>query len=724
MPVTDYRQLAAPAAIDTSTYDDGSATAAAKLASTFKTFTDDTSRLGAQINSAAGAKAGAAAGASGNPAPVDGVMKFTAYNQSYNSAAEAAYVSQAQVDAESNITRIEQDHPGDLQAYQAAVGGFVKGMQASVPSDYWPKLQPLIQSRVVAGAARVHGQEVHEVKEQTLDSFYQGMDARTALTLKSMDGPQELRDQAMISAVTDNNAQIDALLKAGTMTAAEANAARHKFTGGLQDAFDGEKLSSTVDGLMALARGNVEQGDAALATVQNRTDLDSHDKVAIVEEYKKQRDLLTFERARTYSGTLANLAGSLAGGAYGPDVEGQAHQLYKLGATTPDEFDSQISASVRNQKKHLEDDAAMQAVRDALSQGHGLDPRDGKQVDAVDSLFKAAVAQTGETPGSERYVAGAAEFARRVNIVPDSVLSWARIGLLSGDPNQGAQAAAAVKRIQDANPAAAPFQEDPKIQTFASLINDNLSAGLPAQSAYALAQNVVNLPPEQKKQLDENYSKGKFAQGNPDALRTALKSAPDINPHFWSSVPDTPVSLQADYEALTRQYYTMTGGNIDKSRDLAGKAILGLWGTTTMNGKPELTKYPPEKIYGIQPDVIRADVASSLQSAGFKGDPSTVRLVENGATDRTKGRVWSLLKQDTDGTVDSVLDQKNQPVLYELPLGKSFEAARQTLLNQKLIQAKATRDAIRQNSTDQIALEKQLSDFYLRPGAYSGVGAR
>lgn len=724
MAAIDYRQLSAPAQIDTSTFNDGSAETAQRLAQAFHSFSGDASALGQALNADAGAKAGGAAGASDNPAPKEGILKYTAYSKAYNHSAEVAYVSKSQVDAEANITRIEQDNQGNLPAYQAAVGGYIKGMQAATPTDYWPRLQPMIEARVVAGAARVHGQEVNEIKQQTLDTFYQGMDARTALTLKSMDGPQAFRDQAMTAAVADNNAQIDALLKAGTMSAAEANAARHKFTSGLQDAFDGEKLTTAVDGLMALARGNVENGDRALAAMQARTDLDSHDKVAIAQQYQKEREQLTFERSRTHSGDLVNLAATLAGGGYGANIEAQAHQLYKLGATSVGEFSSQIEASVRNERKHAEDGAAMAAVLDALNKGHGLDPRETKQVEAVDLLFQTHAAQAGEAPGSERYIAGAAQFARQLNIVPTSVLSWARIGLLSGDPNQAATAAAAVKRIQDANPAAAPFQEDPKIQTFASLINDNLTAGLPAANAYALAHKVMEVTPEQKKLLDETYSKGKFAQQNPDALRTALKSSPDINPHFWSHVPDAPVSLQADYEQLTRQYFTMTGGDINKSRDLAGKAVLALWGTTSMNGEPELTKYAPEKVYGISPDVIRADVAASLKATGFTGDPASVRLVPNGATDRTKGRVWSLLKQETDGSIDAVLDHKNQPVLYQLPLGQSFEAARRSVLEEKLRQARVARDVARQNATDQIALEKQFSEYYLRPGFRSGMGAR
>ncbi|HEX5462253.1 MAG TPA: hypothetical protein VFX20_19965 [Steroidobacteraceae bacterium] len=657
------------------------------------------------------------------PTPIRGFRSFLPGSSAYNNAFQAAYVSQTQTDIASNVDRIEQESGSDLPSYAAKVAGYADGLINAAPPEYKTQLQLMLNARIAAGATRIQGQALAINKQQTLDSFLQGMDARAQLVLKSADGPAGLADAQTVAAVHDTNAQVDALLRGGIISAEQAEHYRTSFQQTLSDQVEGARLNNEVDKLMALAHGNVESGDHALAALADRSDLDDHDLQAIAEEYKKQRDMLTYERSRQLAGQSADLAARLANGEYGPDVEQQAHMLYQQGAIGPEEYASKIGDSIRNQRAHIESDSGMQAVREALQAGHGLDPQNPQQVKAVDTLWQTLVAQTNEPPGSERYIAGAAQMARELNIVPPSVLSWARVSLMSGDPQKASVAAAAVSRIHDANPAAAPFAQEPKLQAFSSLINDNLTAGLDPVRAYQLAQGTVNMNEQQRKLLDQRYAQGKFDASNNDALHATLKSSDQINPSIWTHIPDAPPAMQGEYGQLVREYFKATAGDITKARQLAGKAILGQWGTSEVNGAPELVKWPPESTYGLPDAVIRADVVNSLRQIGYTGDTSTVRLVPNGMTDRTKGRVYSLQEQTPNGP-DIVLDKNNRPLVYALPLGQSFNAARQRLLDEKLAQARVERQAQRQNTGDRIKFENQLASHYLHMPRGFVMGAK
>jgi hypothetical protein len=118
---------------------------------------------------------------------------------------------------------------------------------------------------------------------------------------------------------------------------------------------------------------------------------------------------------------------------------------------------------------------------------------------------------------------------------------------------------------------------------------------------------------------------------------------------------------------------------------------------------------------GISPDMIRSDVASSVQAAGYNGDPSQVHLTPNANTDASGGKIWTLTHTDPQtGLSDVLLDNQNRPLQYHVPQGQDFARARQQLINQKLDAARAARDEDRRLAADPIAGEQELSNFYLR----------
>ena len=168
--------------------------------------------------------------------------------------------------------------------------------------------------------------------------------------------------------------------------------------------------------------------------------------------------------------------------------------------------------------------------------------------------------------------------------------------------------------------------------------------------------------------------------------------------------------MQAEYNGLVRQYYDSTA-NLPQARELAEAQLHKTWGVSSINGAPELMKYPiPQQMV----PTVRADIASSVKAAGYQLDPSQVHLVPNAYTDASGGKVWSLVHTEPSGLSDVLLGKDNRPLVYHVPTGPDFVAAREKIIQQKLTQARQLRAEQRQNSSDQIMFEKQLSDEILR----------
>jgi hypothetical protein len=364
---------------------------------------------------------------------------------------------------------------------------------------------------------------------------------------------------------------------------------------------------------------------------------------------------------------------------------------------------------MRNQVKAIGDDADNQLIDAAVHGGAKLDPADKALVAATDTYFKSHIAINGATPGSDLYAAGAAAFVKGTNIVPPSVRSNVRVGLMSGDPVAASKAAQLADRLTQANPQASPFDDsEPKLAALSGLLNSNLKAGMTPQQAYSLATQQVNVPKEVSEQRDKQYGKAIEATPNNQALQSALNKA---TPGIFSSAPAAPVAMQAAYGTLVKSFYDQTG-DLVKSQDLAAQQLQRTWGVTSVNGKAELTKYP---INDRDVPTVRADIASSVKAAGYDGDPSQIHLTPNALTDQTQGRVWSLTHTDSNGVEDVLLDDHNQPLQYHVPGAQDFAKQRQALIEQKMDAARKQRDFERSVSADQIQGEQQLSNFYLTP---------
>lgn len=160
MAAIDYRQLSGPATIDTSTFDDGSAAAASRLANSFKQFSNTASGLGAEINATEGAQAGDLAGSTGDPKFKDGFTKYTAYSQAYNNAATRSYAIRAEGDAEETAARLEIQAANDPTHFAATFGAVKDATIANAPPVARGMVADIYNKRMNEGVTRlVTGQQ-------------------------------------------------------------------------------------------------------------------------------------------------------------------------------------------------------------------------------------------------------------------------------------------------------------------------------------------------------------------------------------------------------------------------------------------------------------------------------------------------------------------------------------------------------------------------------------
>lgn len=701
-----YRQLQSPVELNTSLPDSGAASAYQTLADTFKQFRQTAAGVGTAVQAKRGEQAGAVAGESDNPNPKRGLGSLTTYGRAYNNAAEATYVAKTHIDAANTLDQIEQETAGDLPAYQTRTKAYLDTLQKQTPPEFWPNIGPLVQGRAVAGGIKVHGQELHQQAEDAYDTYLKGVPARIGLITKAYGVSNDAGDQAMAAGLAENDAQLQALMSGPrpVISAEEANARRTAFTLQLSHGLNQERVDALVSPAMEAAQANVEQGDARIAGMLTDESIPMSVRAEAGAEYEKQRRLQEYARGHAFIEQNVKLAQAVAAGGYGPGLEDEARQLYLKAAIPEGEFRSQLAEMTRNELKHADEKGAMAAVEDALANDHGLDPKNGAQVKAVDIKFQSLMTQAGEQPGSERWLNGAAVFMRHLNILPPSAESWVRVGIMSGNAAQATLAAGAFERFRSANPTAAMFEADPKIKAVAELMNGNLSSGMSPEAAYALAMTTANMPEPQQAVLHSNYAKGNFTTNNANWLRSnVLNKSDEINPGVFNNTPGTPAALQAEFEQQVRQYYDITGGDIDKARKLAGDAVVrnGLWGRTEVNGQPEVIKYGGV-LARYSAEVLRADIAERVKHVVVPSpdghgtsaliDPATVKLVPTPTTDRTQGQRWGLQTVDQYGSPTPVLGPDNRPMDYVLPNGDAaFQRTQSEARAKALVQAKAER---------------------------------
>jgi hypothetical protein len=681
---TRYRDLQGPVSLQTGLVDNSAARAASSLAQSFSEFENTGFTLGGELRQQQGVAEGEAAGAAGTPAPRSGLAAATRYGAAYNGAAEVSYANKVAIDVAEQLERIEREAETDPILYGEKTRGLMEGTLGDAPAEWRTRLEQHLTPRVLAGAARVARASDTKRKQETLADYLAAEPVAISQLVKTLrELPGEAGDAELARVMGERQAQIDALVADNVLDPVQAEKMRQDFTAKVDEALSADRTGALVEELVATARGDVEAADDLLMSLDAREDLTLEEKTAIRSAYREQSELLRFERTRMHMDELADLSRRLAAGQFS-GIRSEAGRLYRRGALSPAEYEQYVAAAERNRQAEIEKDSDTEAVEGFL--GLGLDPANTDHQKAAEQYFSDTAKTAGMKPGDERWRATALNMVQQTNILPKSAESWARVALLSNDPIAAGQAADFMSRVHQAKPNAYAWNEEPKLSALASVLQDNMAAGIDPVQAYELARKTTwDMKESDVKVREENYRKLLKKDPNVNALGDTLNEKRGF---FQSDLP-VPVGAQAEYEGLVRQYYLLTD-DLAQARKLAGKQVHSSWGETQVNGKPEITKYPVER-FGLPPEVVRADIAAAVEPLGL--DPARVRLVPGPSTDRTKGMTWALGYIDETGMPEIVLDAKNRPLAYALPTGQGFGEAREAARRKNLARARAEQEA-------------------------------
>jgi hypothetical protein len=691
---TRYRDLQGPVSLQTGLVDNSPARAAQSLAQSFSQFENAASTIGGALREQEGAREGEAAGAAGTPAPRSGVAATTRAGAAYNNAAEVSYANKVTVDVAEQLERIEREAETDPILYGEKTKGLLEGTLGDAPPEWRTRLEQHLTPRVLAGAARVARASDQKRKQETLADYLAAEPVAISQLVKTVrELPGEAGDVELARVVGERNAQIDALVADNILDPVQAENMRQDFTAKVDEALSADRTGSVVEDLVATARGDVEAADDMLMELENRDDLSLEEKSAIRSAYREQSELLRFERTRAHMDDLANLSRRLAAGEFS-GIRSEAGRLYRRGALSPAEYEQYAAAAERNRQAEIEKDSDKEAMEVITGP---LDPANTDHQKAAEQQFSDVVKLTGMKPGDERWRATALNMVQERNILPKSAESWARVALLSNDPLAAAQAADFMDRVHQAKPNAYAWNEEPKLSALASVLQENTAAGIDPVQAYELARKTTwDMKESDRAVREQRYKDLVKKDPNVNVLSESLNE----NRGFFQKDLPVPVGAQSEYDGLVRQFYLLTD-DIKQARKLAGKQVRSSWGETRINGKPEITKYPVERM-GLPPEVVRADIAASVEPLGL--DPAKVRLVPGPSTDRTKGMTWALGYVDETGMPEIVLGPDNRPLAYALPAGTGFAEAREAARRKNLARARVEREAEERSEAERRAI--------------------
>lgn len=438
-------------------------------------------------------------------------------------------------------------------------------------------------------------------------------------------------------------------------------------------------------------QGGTTAGSKALAAIDQDQSIPADMRDPIRNEVNKGVNEYRDQQRERNAPALAQLESNISTGNVGPHDRASAWSLYEHGAMSPTQLASAMAGISRAEQSMVDDGADLAAARDAYTKGSPLDPQNKDVKAGVTKLFTALT--TASPAGSPEYVNRAVDITSRVGVAPAPAISWARTNLVGGDPKSAAAAADLISRLENANPRAVPFALDPKTKATAAVINNAVAAGTDPAVAVEMGRRAAQMPESELKAFDVRWKKAKLDQSQPGALRTLMQTAdPEFKGGWFSSAPQIPTEMQAQFDQLTHSYYRDTGGDAQLARQLAARDVGNVWGVSRVNGAAQVMAYAPERMFpGLTPEVIHDDIHNLMPDV----DVSKVRLVEDPQlTARSGGAVWNLEVPDKNGLRHIVLDQDSNPRAYQLPVTKQdYHAVREQERQTKLERLRADQAA-------------------------------
>lgn len=352
----------------------------------------------------------------------------------------------------------------------------------------------------------------------------------------------------------------------------------------------------------------------------------------------------------------------------------EIEKAYTTGTITPEkrtQLVKQVDSIIDRGQKTNDNIIQVGASIDA---GIPLDYRNKTHKTAVDDYYNNMPQEIKQDPNA------IAALSSSTKVIPSAVEAALNAGL-KGNPQQIQQAADIVSRINEQSPEVmAQLPEDTKTMgiTVATLI----SGGVDPAKAVELANNSIyntskDLKSVLKTQLSQPDSLSKKRGGFDDAVDK-------ISPSFFT--PDRTQSMdrmEASFNYTVDQYYLKTH-DMDSAIKLATADISKVWGSTWVNGKETMSKYPVEKIYGNGKESpwIYNQLSTELKEIGVEGKSS---LQADAITAREQKPSYVIMVEQDGAMVPLLKDgiiQRFTPDFDSTPEKKEAEAQKEKAMEQ------------------------------------------
>lgn len=454
------------------------------------------------------------------------------------------------------------------------------------------------------------------------------------------------------------------------------------------EAIAGARQQGMADSILNQYRtGGVDAGAKALERIKN-SGLDLKHQESLQEEVNRGRALYRDQLRQdpAVNSQLQDLYQNLIDG--NADVGlSMNERLWKQGAISDEEHINNMHLASREQEKIMKRQKLMAPVADAVLNGRPLDPKISANREGMNWLFRKAT--EGMEVGSAAWRSQGLSMGRATGTHPPDLITWATGYMMdltnaaaTANPRMFRDAASVIVQAHEVN----GYGIDAKTYGIASKIQEYSQAGVEAGQALNIARSI-----QEMKQADfdarekafsrltaQNYVLQFGGETQIDALHSKMQGDPQFTaPGFlWRQAPPSQSwsAAQGDFDKMTKDFFLYNGGDLAGARKAAFEQLRTTWGISSVNGKPEIMRYPPERTLGGRdkhgnvvpdthvPELIRADLAK-------EGHPHAKLIEIPHTTSASGGMEWWIGEPDpTGGLITPVVDEKTgQNVKYTLP---------------------------------------------------------
>lgn len=306
---------------------------------------------------------------------------------------------------------------------------------------------------------------------------------------------------------------------------------------------------------------------------------------------------------------------------------------------------------IKEIQRQADEAVASSSRMELISSGLPLDPKNKDHRLAVDEAF-------------ERLGGGAPlalSLTKQTGLLPKKVQSIFRTTARTPGGRYTKEALELYSAVDDQVPLALDDLNDKDVAVLDNA-NELVRGGLGTAEALEISRNQANLPESERNVLLERYKED--AAADKTWLQDTLNSDDAYDTEIFPGAPKPPAAMQADYENLAESYYIQTGGDIDRARELAWKALKRTWTRTDINGEGELMRYSPEYDLGVSTKILRKDLDTQLEEIKVK--PERVKVISDVITARSKRgqRSYAVVKIRPDGLPEILRGPNNMPLRW------------------------------------------------------------